>query len=468
MLMRVRDLRLLLALTLVVAASASLTACVSRHRIVDDYVSVLGSDDLKGGRRPTLIFFLVDGLSVPVAQEFFESATWPEFRRFFLGTSKNFRVGRAVFPSLTHANISSIITSKDIDGHRITGNQVRLDGFTVNFEIPAYRHELDRLIRDQSIFTDLDRQGRRSLSLAPYYGDGASARYPIDLEMGLAYKRGDYAYVDGKLTGSLENLLDNTPPEAWPEFIFVHLMGIDSASHRYGRRAPQVFEHARFLDARLSPIFRRLEEVAAQGHPVGVLLTADHGMTDVTQVLSIKDAAERAVPDAVHINQGRLYSLGLREDVSDAKRARMQQELAAIAGVEAVVAVREGRLVVAAGGQEYDIRQRKEAACKAQGGFAISVEGSRFLCPLQIEALTRNFLHPYFVTSIATYFRSFQRPDFLLLARPGLSFNGDATGSHGGLSTEELQVPVLSWRMELESSEPVLRTYHLLETLRRR
>jgi hypothetical protein len=441
------------------------SGCVSRHHVVDDYVKVIGDEGLKA-RRPTMILFLIDGLSVPLTQEFIDSGAWPEFRSFFMGQANSFRVGRAVFPSLTHSNISSILTSRNLDGHAITGNQVRLDGLTVNFEIPAYRHELDRLIRKQSVFTDLSQQGRRSLSLAPYYGDQASARYPLDVEMGLAYKRGDFEYVDGKLLASLENLLDATPSSAWPEFIFVHLMGIDSASHRFGRRSPQVFEHARFLNTRLTPIFARLQRAVASGHPVGALLTSDHGMADVKQVLDIEDQVNAAAPDAFHINQGRLYTVSLRKDPSERERANMQADLSRIGGVEAVVSRRGEVLHARVAGRDFQIRYQK-ANCGHEGDYALSVEGRPFLCPSQVDKLTRNLLYPYFVTSMATFFRVYQKPDFLILAAPGISFNGSPTGNHGGLHPDELLVPVLSWRMQLRSSEPVLRTYHLLEFLRR-
>lgn len=450
------------------------SGCTARWQVQADYEQNLGwrGSTTSLTKKQTLVFFLVDGLSVPLLQRLINEDAVPHLRKFFLPTQNQFLVGQATFPSLTHVNISSILSSRDVDAHPIIGNRIFYKGLPLNFESPLHQDSFGEILRPYSIFTALSAQGRRSQSFAPYYGDQSTARYATDARLGLAYKGGNYAYVDGELIESLAHSLENTPPEQWPEFIFVHLMGIDGHSHRFGTQAPQVLEHARFLDQRLAPVLARLQHASIQqGHSVGAILTSDHGMIDVHTVHDIEIPLERLAPGARRLNQGRLITWDFASGTSASLRAHALAQAARLPGVEVVVEKTvEGHLRLYTRQKVHFLRAQSRS-CGDTIHRAWSLDEGPALCPLDFDSQYPQFFYPYFATRLITYFRSPQSPDALVLARPGQHFGsghaGGPRGSHGGLTPDEMRVPVLTWNVEIRSPERPLRTYKLLETLRR-
>ena len=100
-----------------------------------------------------VVFILVDGLAVETLERSLAGGKVPALKEFFLGKGGRVHAGRAIFPSTTYPNISSILTSRPVDGHPIIGNQMRLRGEMVNFERPSFRKELNEEIEPKTIFS---------------------------------------------------------------------------------------------------------------------------------------------------------------------------------------------------------------------------------------------------------------------------------------------------------------------------
>jgi predicted AlkP superfamily pyrophosphatase or phosphodiesterase len=132
----------------------SLLSCVSKNRVAKEYVENLKRDDQTYTEaKETFVFFLFDGLSVQLTQKLISENQIPNIKSFFLPNVSQFFVGRATFPSLTHPNISSIITSSNIDKHPILGNKIKLGDDLVDFTLPKNQKKLNELIKNQSIFS---------------------------------------------------------------------------------------------------------------------------------------------------------------------------------------------------------------------------------------------------------------------------------------------------------------------------
>ncbi len=446
----------------------TLLSCVSKNRVAKEYVENLKRDDKTYTEaKETFVFFLFDGLSVQLTQKLISENHIPNIKNFFLPYASQFFVGRATFPSLTHPNISSIITSSNIDKHPILGNKIKLSDDIVDFTLPKNQKKLNELIKNPSIFTELSSQKRRSLSIAPYYGDQATARYPLDLEMGLAYDKGDYRTVDSKLIDSLVSVLKNTRPESWPEFIFVHLVGLDGYEHASGEFSKDVINHAKFIDTKLGKVFELLKDAANKGRDVGALITADHGMQNVQKYFNIEAVVATKIKTSKFINEGRFLTLNFTDNYSQAEKQAWAQWSAALPGVEASVLNDNESLKIYSGNKSYTLRYQA-ADCGSESQYALSVENSEFLCPSKINLLTQKFFYPYFATNLASFFNAPQYPDLLVLAQTGAYFSShrSVVGAHGGMTPEELFVPILTWNLIIHPSESITPTYKLLESLR--
>ncbi len=444
-----------------------LSDCATRQQLAHDYIHAVAKNPTAAyNQKQTIVFFLIDGLSVELTKTLLNSGATPNIRNLFIASNPNFRIGRAVFPSLTHPNISSIITSRNIDQHPIIGNKVWIDGELIEFESPFKEGKLNELIRPYSIFTNLSERKLSSVSVAPYYGDQASARYPLDVEMGLAYKEGNYKFVDQKLIESLMTVLEDTDSRLWPEFIFVHLIGIDSYSHQFGLKSNHVLEHAKFLDEKLGPVFDQLRQSIKKGNAVSAIITADHGMLEMKKTVDLESWIKSAAPTSVVVNQGRLIGLSWPKNMNANQRQAFLTKLSSLPGVEAVASRNKNEIDIKSAKKSYSIGYQ-DADCEAEGDYALSVERGPFLCPSAADNVSQNFFYPYFATNLATYFRAPRHPDILALAQKGFSFgSSNVLADHGGMTPEEIQVPVLTWNLIIESSEPILRTYQLLESLR--
>ncbi len=262
-----------------------LFACTTRSTVSYEYAEALGVKLKTQKSKMTTVLFLVDGLSKDILIQQIKAGHLPEIRKHFLisDTSKNIHQAYTAFPSLTFTNIANIISEKPIHLSRATGNKIfqHEDDF-LNFESVFDRSQFSKSLSGQSIFYRLNLKNQTSISLDYGLGSDATAYSTNkDIEVGIALGFKNYFFLDQKKIISMNKILDEYKTTDWPNFIFIHLVGIDLISHKLGKHSPEVSKYLRLLDRQLAGVFKSLRKAESSEHQTISILTADHGFSKV-------------------------------------------------------------------------------------------------------------------------------------------------------------------------------------------
>jgi len=447
-----------------------LTGCVSRSAALYDYQDVQYADSLIPSQDMAILCVVVDGLSTEILQKAVTAGNVPNLSRYFLRGGK-IHLGRAVFPSITYPNISSILTGLPISGHGIVGNQMRFRGEYLNFEKPQFRTEMNTHLAPRTVFTELSDRGLKSVSLAHYFRAGATVHYHTDVEAAVAYLSRDYAVADEKLISSLTKLLADVPERAWPFFTFLHVAGIDSFAHDHGPSSPIVQDYLRQIDERLGPVIRMLEAAEAKGKKVTAILTADHGFTEFESNFNADQFLATVAPGAKALNETRFASIYFQDGEAAEIRENILGALETNPEIELYAERRGNQIHIDSAQLSAVIEYVSESCPTTPYGLRLKVAGapeSAEQCPEQFDRAPSPFYSPYFVSSLAAYFHSAERPDALLLAAPGVSFATNQKGGHGGITADELQVPVLLHNATIKDESMAVPTFELLKPIWRK
>jgi hypothetical protein len=367
-----------------------------------------------------------------------------------------------VFPSLTYPSIASLLTESSIDQNGIYGNTIRVgkDEFVLS-SFNEYAH-LNQLIEGHNVFQRLAAKGYRTVSLAYAFHAASTAHTELaDLKAGLSIQDQDYAYVDNKTVDSLSILLRKTMPAFWPDFVFVHLVGVDFTSHDKGPDDERVKEYLERLDARLGEVFKTLTQAEAKhARQVVSLLTADHGFdVPITTTADIVAPLLKLDERIRTINEGRYVSLFFPEDWSPSKRLGLMSTLAQNSLVD-ITALAEAGGVIDLQSARVSARVSTLAARVCRSGWSLSVQtlgpalaaASNWECDSDLSAATDSLFYPDFVGNMARYFRAANHPDAVVISKPGVAFLNIYRGQHGGPTPREMYVPLLFHGAKLRDS----------------
>ena len=243
---------------LLVVFSLILGACASKNHVSQEYQESLRGRTERTSKR-TVLLFLIDGLPVSTLQEQLEARRLPNIKNYFQAHSQRIYLARTPFPSLTFPGIGSPLTEKPLDQNGLYGNLVLQDGEPLNLESPANYLKLNQMIKGDNVFARLRAKGLKTVSIDyGFRADTDASMDANDSEAALAILNKDYARVDGKLIESLRSLLSDTYTSRWPDFIFVHLIGVDFLSHDFGPKSQEVAKYLRFLDQELGSTLKAL------------------------------------------------------------------------------------------------------------------------------------------------------------------------------------------------------------------
>lgn len=386
------------------ALSALLLGCSSTRDISSSYQAVIEAPTSGA----TTFVLLIDGLPVATLKSLFESKKLPHLKKYFLGEKSEFYQARSVFPSLTYPNLVSLITEKPVSHHRIYGNKVFLGGQFFDFESPATHRFLNKHIADQNIFSRLRERGLKSVAIGyNFWSDTTSHTHPADLEAAVHIMEKRYLDVDSKLVASLQVLLDDTPPNKWPDFIFMHLIGLDFISHDHGPDSPEAHLYLRKLDEMLGEVLQKLETAESQGRrKVVALLTSDHGFSlPVKKTVDLKSRLPSRSQVVIQ-NEGRMASLILPESWSREEKQSYYNQ----------ISLGEGLLLKA-----------------MRLGTDVYIDPAN-VPPSGSLDLRENLIR---------YFQNPDHPGMILMAAPGYGFTSAYQGFHGGTTQEEMTIPLL-------------------------
>jgi len=389
--------------------------------------------------RSTVVLFLVDGLGVKALQAALKKNRLPNIRRFFLRKLNSFAVAQASFPTQTYPNIASILTTKAVGEQPVIANHVLLpNGKVGNYESADFHPALRALIDPQSVIGRLESEGRETASFSYIFGLNAASRMRVGVKEGLEYQRSDYLGLDDRLLTSLnEFLVERKDSRYWPEFIYVHLVGVDAVSHRFGDQSKEALEYLTWLDGRFAPALQTLSE-GEKRKEVVTLLTSDHGFTETKRYVSLRKKMIKADLELVVTNEGRFLSIHLPENKAPEELEKALVIARAEKGVE-LTAWRKGL--------DFEIATAKSkfrftygpAACGFP--YSLALQPGEFQCPTDFDEKNSNY--PFLVSQLSRYLAAPGHPDAIVLAQPDVSFSKGARASHGGPTADETFVPVL-------------------------
>lgn len=448
---------------------------------------------------PKTFVFLVDGLGVPALQQGLRQNLLPHLRSLFLATpGSKISVGHAAFPTLTFPNVVGILTGGSPAQSGVLGNSIWKPAphsdEVMNFESLAARDVLNRSLEDLTVFSRLSTQRLNSVSFDHFVYAGATARFDLDAESGLAYRSGSYHQVDARLGSSFKEFLSQQRPEAWPRLTFVHWTSYDAFAHQKGPYSGEALSSLRLIDFQLGKFKEEVDRAIRAGVPIQVVLTSDHGFDVTKAALDIRAIADTLAPDLDLLIQDRVSFLRWKREIPYSQKLKTYSNLIGLPGVD-VLAWRDG----------LEIQVLQQRGPRENGPLALRLKLWPKACPLdpvylgmaisedtvgsiqclsdleRAEApLALQSTHPYLKTLLAQFFSSPEAPEAILTSATGVNFlrpresaSTMGRGHHGGLTSSEVLVPMLEFtsraeflvRANTRRPRPLLATCGLLTSL---
>lgn len=463
----------LASLATALSLSLLLGGCATSGHVQREYED--GIAEVNGGQpgERTVVLFLIDGLSMPALRAALARGDLPNLKRHFLSErGSRIHPSKTVFSSSTYPGISSILTTSPVSQHGIIGNRFRYKGEEVTLENIFAQEPLRELMYPGSVFRRLGEKGLAAVSLSGPFRDEALVSYPRRILDGIYYANHTYSAIDDQILESFEKLLDRTEPQRWPALIFVHLIGIDSLSHEFGPDSKLARAYFRRLDGRLAKALARLRSSERGGRKVISLLTADHGFMQRSRELDIEKIVARVDSEVSVIAEPRAAHLYFPARWEEGRRLAFLRALARQGGV-AATAGRLGDSVYIAQGRElrridygigacpiYPYRMRVREMPSERALYSGDYE-----CPDYFDRLEWVEKGAFTYPAIADFFQAPTRPDAVVTAAGGTSFGGSGRGQHGGLTRDEMIVPLLERNANVNDGGKLLASPALLNFL---
>lgn len=450
-------------------------ACASHRHVSDEYNEIFQGSAQETSKR-TVLVFLVDGLPILTLREALGAGRLPQIKRFFLGSKEQFNIARSPFPSLTFSGVGALLTEKPTDQNGLFGNKILDQGKVVDFESPVNLPRLNQMIEGNNIFSRLRAKGLKTVSIDYAFTADSDAHMEVrDSEAAVAILEKNYAKVDTKLIGSLRDLLEKTDSKKWPDFIFVHLLGVDFLSHDHGPKSLVVKKYLEFLDRELGSAFQILERAeTAKKREIVALMTSDHGFDEgVHKTLNLEQVLRMLDPRIEILNEGRYAGLYFPPSWSESRKSLLMKDLISHPQMDIVAHRQANQIYVQSHSQEIMISY--EMSNCMESPFSISVfqidnhllkaAGSPVVCPEKLDGHLNQSFYPYFLSNLSHYFESVSHPDALIIPKPGVSFNNTGLGQHGGPTTQEVFVPLLMHNGVLGNDQQIPALWDLLKFL---
>lgn len=442
-----------------------LISCSSLQHVEEDYRDHLTENSPTLSQR-TVLFILVDGLPLSTVKTQLSKGALPEIQKHFLSNNRPLYQARTPFPSLTYPGIGSLLTEKSVDQNGIFGNTIVMNGGPLNFEVPSSYAKLNQLISGKTIFSRLKAKGLSSVSFDfSFLNDASAHTRPTDSNVGLGILSEEYNIPDRRQLKGLQNLLEKTNPQAWPDFIFIHLLGVDFNTHDHGPDSPQTIRYLRKLDEQLGPVFEILRaEESKKSRQIVTMLSADHGFDElIDQRIDLETAVRKQDRNIFVINEGRFAGIYFPQTYSEKQRAQFLLSWSEREDIE-IVATREDDHVFIRSKKLEIAFQYLSKPCK-ESNFGISIGAQTSICPEDLSTENNSLFYPYFLSNLSFYFRATAHPDALIIPRPGVTFKEKILGQHGGPTPREIFVPLFIRGASLGDTQKIPALWELLRFL---
>ncbi len=264
---------------------------------------------------PIVIVLSWDG----VRHDYLDRADFPALKRI---EQQGIRAERLnpVFPSSTFPNHVALATGTHADRHGIVNNVFR----DSKRGMYSYSKEADWLDAEP-IWSAAERQGVRAATFfwvgseTDWHGTGATLRKtPFDGDIGEAAK------VDQILAW-----LD-LPDAQRPRLIMAWWHGTDGVGHVKGPNHPGIVEQLAEQDSHLARLLAGIDERNIWDDTT-LMIVSDHGMTEVNQVIEVRDPLKNAGIDADVIPAAATATVFLKDPATKRDALRVLREIPEVA-----------------------------------------------------------------------------------------------------------------------------------------
>jgi hypothetical protein len=233
------------------------------------------------------VVFVVDGLNSDIFNAMLDKGQLPAFKKYFV--DRGIYAPRAIanVPSVTLANLTSIVTGQ-FPGHtNITG----INWFDRNqliwrdYSTIAQKNMLDQDYTQATIFEQLPDEATFSIFLQPHRG--ATAFFEDRLTAGPLFMIGAHDAVDRLTLSRMGQVMDLSRRQGrFPALTVFYLLAPDFAAYQYGASSDQYRQALLHTDRQIG---RVLGDLARCGmlDKLTIAMVSDHGHQDVGRHFSI-------------------------------------------------------------------------------------------------------------------------------------------------------------------------------------
>jgi hypothetical protein len=231
--------------------------------------------------RPGAIVFVVDGLNARIVEEMLQAGELPALKKYFVDRGLYAPCAVASTPSVTLANLTSVVTGQFPGHHGITGvnwfdrNQL----IWRNYQAIAQKNALDGDYTAATIYELLGDELTFSLFFQPHRG--ATKFFENWTSAGPPFFFGWYEYVDRLTLYRLKTATDLARQcRRFPALTIAYLLAPDFRAYGYGVSSPRYAEALRHTDRQIGRVLGDIERAGLLDKTI-IAVVSDHGMGDV-------------------------------------------------------------------------------------------------------------------------------------------------------------------------------------------
>ncbi|HEX8522320.1 MAG TPA: nucleotide pyrophosphatase/phosphodiesterase family protein [Tepidisphaeraceae bacterium] len=270
------------------------------------------------GPRTTVIWISIDGFR----HDYPEKAKTP-FLHELMGRAYYSRAMTPITPSITFPSHVSEATGVTVDRHGIANNDFYDTETRQSYSFPA----VPALLQSEPIWITTTRQHVRTLVFDWPLSQNQTARI-----------RSDYFLAKFEGAPTDEQRL-NRLIETWQldknkkplGLIMGYIKKTDTTGHKFGPESAELRTAIQETDAALAHFVSAAQRVFAQksrkGDRLYLMLTTDHGMTEVSALVNLEKLFAAPLPKSVHVETGGPVAMIYLHDVPPAQRTILQQSL---------------------------------------------------------------------------------------------------------------------------------------------
>lgn len=273
--------------------------------------------------RPAVVF-IADGIHQGVFTELLAAGELPHIDHYLVDRGVTVEQALASVPTITYANMTSLMTGRLPGHHGIVGNKW-FDCRTLVFQDYATIGTM-AMVRDDfdapTVFEMLEKE--KTAIVTAQHGRGADIFHENWMRIGVSWFFKMYRNASMTTTARLQNIVDEANETGhWPDLIVLYYPATDAVAHADGHMSETYREMIRVFDAEVGDACKAFGERGFLDRMLLVMVT-DHGMADSTQHY---DVAAMLRQEGLKVRTERINY----KDASEEKREEVFDDVDAVA-----------------------------------------------------------------------------------------------------------------------------------------